>query len=119
MMAKVPVMLAVAGESVVGCIFYAVEEDHCFLFRLAVLPTWQRHGIGRALIAHVETRTAELGLPCVRLGVRKAMPENRVYYERLGYRVIEDTETGLTMEKRITAASTESTFATLAKDLTA
>jgi hypothetical protein len=31
------------------------------------------------------------------------MPENRHYYEQLGYRVIEENETGWTMEKRLAA----------------
>ena len=109
-MTKVPVMLAITEGVVAGCVFYAIEGDHCFLFRLAVLPAHQRCGIGRALIAHVETRAGELGLPCVRLGVRKAMPENRGYYERLGYRVIEETEGGWAMEKRLDGGAAPITY---------
>lgn len=102
MMATYPVVLAVAGETVVGCLFYAFEADHGFLFRLGVLPEFQRRGIGRALIAYAEERTIEKGLPSTRLGVRRAMPENRAYYTRLGYRVIEESEAGWTMEKCLT-----------------
>lgn len=100
-MATVPVVLAVADETVVGCLFYAREEDHLFLFRLAVLPAYQRGGIGRALMEYAKRRAMEAGLPCTRLGVRRAMPENIGYYERLGYQVTEDNEAGWTMEKRL------------------
>lgn len=101
MMATYPVVLAVAGETVVGCLFYAREEDHVFLFRLGVLPAYQRRGIGRALIEYAEERAMAMCLPCTRLDVRRAMPENHAYYERLGYYVIEDNEAGWTMEKRV------------------
>jgi ribosomal protein S18 acetylase RimI-like enzyme len=101
MIATFPVILAVVDETVVGCLFYAFETDHCFLFRLGVLPAYQRRGIGRALMEYAEKRAVEKGLPYTRLGVRRAMAENRDYYERLGYRVIDETETGLTMEKRL------------------
>ncbi|MDQ6603413.1 MAG: GNAT family N-acetyltransferase [Chloroflexota bacterium] len=99
MIATFPVVLAVAGETVVGCLFYAFEADHCFLFRLGVLPAYQRRGIGRALMEYAEGRAVQKGLSCMRLGVRRAMPENRDYYERLGYCVTETTDSGWTMEK--------------------
>lgn len=99
-MATVPVVLAVAGDMIVGCLFYAREEDHCYLSNLAVLPAYQRRGIGRALVTYAETQARAMGLTVTRLGVRRAMPENRGYYERLGYRVIAETATDFTMEKR-------------------
>ena len=57
--------------------------------RLAVLPAYRNRGISALLIAYVEQRARELGLPRVRLGVRVALPHLRARYERLGYRVIE------------------------------
>ena len=101
MMETYPVVLAVVGEVVVGCLFYAFEADYCFLFRLGVLPTYQRQGIGRALMEYAEERAREKAIPCTRLEVRRAMPENRAYYERLGYRVTETADLRWTMEKRL------------------
>jgi ribosomal protein S18 acetylase RimI-like enzyme len=101
MMAMYPVVLAIAGETIVGALFYAFETDHCFLFRLGVLPAYQRRGIGRALMEYAEERATAMGLPCTRLGVRRAMPENYAYYERLGYHAIEEDDAGWTMEKRV------------------
>jgi ribosomal protein S18 acetylase RimI-like enzyme len=102
MMATYPVVLAVTGETIVGALFYAFETNHCFLFRLGVLPAYQRRGIGRALMEYAERRAMEMGLPCTRLGVRRSMPENHAYYGRLGYHVIEENEAGWTMEKHLT-----------------
>jgi ribosomal protein S18 acetylase RimI-like enzyme len=82
-------VLAHAGGAVVGCVFYAPMGNYVDLFRLAVLPAYRRHGIGRALIEYVEGRALALGIPCVQLGVRIALPANRAYYERLGYRFLE------------------------------
>jgi predicted N-acetyltransferase YhbS len=82
-------VLALAGDEIVGCVFYTPLGDHVDLFRLAVLPAYRRRGIGRLLIAYVEARVRELGLLRVQLGVRVALPGNRAYYERQGYRFIE------------------------------
>jgi ribosomal protein S18 acetylase RimI-like enzyme len=82
-------VLALAGDDMVGCVFYAPSGDHIDLFRLAVLPEYRRRGIAQALIAYVEARGRELGLARVQLGVRVALPNNRAYYERLGYRFVE------------------------------
>jgi ribosomal protein S18 acetylase RimI-like enzyme len=83
-------VLALLGDDIVGCVFYARSGDHMDLFRLAVLPAHRRRGIAGALIAYVEARTRELELSRVQLGVRVALTSNRAYYERRGYRFIEE-----------------------------
>lgn len=82
------VIVAQAGDEIVGAIRYQSHDDHVYLGRLAVLPSWQRRGIGRRLIAAVEEWTTLLGLDEVRLNVRLELTENHVLYQRLGY--IED-----------------------------
>ena len=101
-------VLALAGDEIVGCVFYTPSGDHVDLFRLAVLPEYRRRGIARALIAYVEARARELGLPRVQLGVRTALTGNRAYYERLGYRLL---------ASRMHAGYTEPTFVILEKFL--
>jgi GNAT superfamily N-acetyltransferase len=81
--------LAYVGETAAGCVFYAPVGRSMDLFRLAVLPAHRQRGVGRALIAYVEARTLAVGITRVRLGVRIALPGNRAYYERLGYRFVE------------------------------
>jgi len=82
-------VVALDGDQVVGCVFYAPEGGHIDLFRLAVLPAYRQRGVGRALIEYVESRALALGIPRVQLGVRVALPRNRAYYERMGYRFLE------------------------------
>ena len=77
------------GDQAVACVFYRDEGDYMYFGRLAVLPAYRNRGISAMLIAYVEQRARELGLPRVRLGVRVALPHLRARYERLGYRVIE------------------------------
>jgi ribosomal protein S18 acetylase RimI-like enzyme len=81
-------VLASVNQKIVGCAFYQPAGDHVYLGRLAVLPEYRRRGIGRQLLAWVETQTRSLGYRRVRLSVRVALSGNRAYYERLGYRVI-------------------------------
>jgi N-acetylglutamate synthase-like GNAT family acetyltransferase len=83
-------VLALLGEQIVACVFYRDEGDYMYFGRLAVLPAYRNRGISAVLIAYIEQRAHELGLPSVRLGVRVALPHLRARYERLGYRVIEE-----------------------------
>ena len=81
-------VLALAGEVPAGCVFYETPEGYTYFSRLAVLPAYRRRGLARALIEYVEEQARALGRPRVRLGVRLALPRQRTYYERLGYRAI-------------------------------
>ena len=82
------VVLAQAGDQVIGCVFYELSSRRIYLSRLAVLPAHRRRGVGRALVEYVEGCALALNVPCVRLGVRVALAENRAYYERMGYRFV-------------------------------
>jgi GNAT superfamily N-acetyltransferase len=81
-------VLALAGAIPIGCVFYETPEEYAYFSRLAVLPAYRRRGLARALIEYVEGRARALGRRRVRLGVRLALPRQRTYYERLGYRAI-------------------------------
>lgn len=70
-----------------GCVFYDIEAEHVYLYRLAVLPSYRRRGIAGRLIEYVEEIARERSLP-VHLGVRVGLHENQAYYERRGYRLI-------------------------------
>ena len=82
-------VLALLGDQAVACVFYREAADHMYFGRLAVLPAYRNRGISAVLIAYVEQRACELGLPRVQLGVRVALPHLHARYERLGYHVIE------------------------------
>ena len=83
-------VLAYLDDAAVGCVFYEDEADVVYFSRLGVLPAYRRQGIARTLIEYVETRTRAAGLTRVRLGVRIGLLHLRAYYERMGYRFLQD-----------------------------
>ncbi len=100
--------LARYGGVPAGCVFYEPKEGGIYFGRLAVLPEYRQHGIGRALVDYVESQARAMGMTRVRLGVRLALPQLRAYYEHLGYHLYElGTHPGYP----------EPTYATLEKQL--
>lgn len=94
---------------IVACVFHRTNADHVYLGRLSVLPGFRGGGLGALLVAGVEGLAATEGRDRVRLGVRLALPRNRAFFERLGYREVGlDSHAGMTvptfawLEKRIT-----------------
>ena len=79
-------VVASIDQDIVGCAFYETEANHVYLGRVAVLPQYRRQRIGRKLVAWVEAQVRWLGYTHVRLAVRVALPDNRAFCERLGYR---------------------------------
>ena len=60
-------------------------DDAVILENVAVDPSLQRRGYGRALIEFVERQALELGLAEVTLYTNEAMVENLHLYRRLGF----------------------------------
>lgn len=60
--------------------------------RMSVLPGMQNQGIGAALVSWIEALAQNLGLGAVELDVRSQQPDNRPYYQRLGYRITGHSE---------------------------
>jgi GrpB-like predicted nucleotidyltransferase (UPF0157 family)/ribosomal protein S18 acetylase RimI-like enzyme len=80
-------VLAGWGDVAAGCVFFRTDVRDTYLHRLAVLPAYRRHGIGRALVAAVETQARQAASERVRLGVRLQLPANQLFYRNLGYTV--------------------------------
>lgn len=80
-------VLATLNGVPVGSIFYDVRQTEFYVHRLAVRQEYRRHGIGAALLNHVEAITRTAGRAVVTLSLRTALSENRHFYERRGYRV--------------------------------
>ena len=66
------------------------EADHIYVHVLCLLPTRQRMGAGTSVMRQVLTDARASGLP-VRLRVVRSNPA-KVFYERLGFLVFEETE---------------------------
>jgi GNAT superfamily N-acetyltransferase len=79
-------LLEVDGE-LAALIEVRPEVDHLLIVNVAVLPTHQGSGYGRALLAHAEDLARSLGVGEVRLYTNGRFTENLKLYQRVGYRV--------------------------------
>lgn len=96
------------GPAIVGCAFLAEKADHFYLGKLAVQPTRQGKGIGRALMSAVEDHAVRAGKPVIELQTRIELTANHRTFAALGF--IEtartahagyDRPTSITMRKRL------------------
>ena len=69
------------------------REPHHFLSVVGVSPERQRSGLGRALMAALHAR-ADADPTSIGVCLDTCDPDNRAYYESLGYSVIAECETG-------------------------
>lgn len=78
--------LSVAEDpGIVGLIVLIGKPNHLLIENVAVEPSRQGEGIGRALLAFAEDQARQSGLPTLRLYTNAAMTENLALYARLGY----------------------------------
>jgi ribosomal protein S18 acetylase RimI-like enzyme len=68
------------------------EADHLLVVNVAVSPTCQGHGYGRALLVHAEGLARSLGLEELRLYTSVHLTANVKLYERVGYKVDREEE---------------------------
>jgi len=80
------VWVAVDAGGLGGYVVCYSRADHMHLENVAVSPERQGHGIGRALIAHVEEMAREQGLAAVELYTNAKMTGNLRLYPYLDYR---------------------------------
>jgi GNAT superfamily N-acetyltransferase len=90
----------------------APKADHLLIVNVAVAPTYQGKGYGRALMAHAEEVARTLNLREVRLYTNALFAENLRLYSRLGYRVDREEQhpqfgAAVHMSKRLDAAADE------------
>ena len=79
------VFVAEYQERLVATIMVGREEDRGWLYYLAVEPTVQRKGLGRAMVRHAETWLRAQGIAKVMLMIRNNNRGVREFYSRLGY----------------------------------
>lgn len=71
--------------AIVGVLVSFQKEDHYFVENVAVSPSLQGTGQGRALLDFAEEKARALGLKEMGLYTHASMHENISYYPRLGY----------------------------------
>ncbi len=87
-----PVRLVVAmrGAEAIGYAMYSrfynsdTAETGCYLNDLYVRPQWQRHGVGRLLVAAVARETLRRGGRCLWTGVYRRNVAGLAFYRSLG-----------------------------------
>lgn len=81
----------------VGVLAVEPEAERVVLTNIAIMPDYQRKGIGSRAISRILEDASQMKLP-VDLQVLKVNPA-RALYERLGFRLIEETDTHYVMEQ--------------------
>ena len=71
-------------------------DTHIHLDQLFILPEFQSQGFGRVILGQILKKAKLSGLP-LRLWVLRVNPA-RVFYERLGFCIIEQTQASLHLE---------------------
>ena len=69
----------------VGVAVLEARPDHLLVYSIAVRPTEQRRGYGRALLVFADQRAAAIGVPELRLFTNIRMKRNIALYRRHGY----------------------------------
>jgi alkanesulfonate monooxygenase SsuD/methylene tetrahydromethanopterin reductase-like flavin-dependent oxidoreductase (luciferase family)/ribosomal protein S18 acetylase RimI-like enzyme len=78
-------LIATIDGAIVGTTLAGYDGHRGWLYRVAVAPERQRHGIGRALVHEAERRLAQLGCPKINLQIEGANELVVAFYDRLGY----------------------------------
>ena len=83
--ARREVWLIERDEHAVGVAVLEERPDHLLVHSIAVRPTEQRRGYGRALLAFADRRAVAIGVPEIRLFTNTRMKRNIALYRRYGY----------------------------------
>src|SRR5262245_47342109 len=79
------VLLAEAGDRVIGSIIGVFDGWRGNIYRLAVHPGYRRQGVARALVAEVEKKLAEQGAKRLTALVEKDHPWATGFWQAVGY----------------------------------
>jgi ribosomal protein S18 acetylase RimI-like enzyme len=82
-------ILAREGSEAAGTARFRIEPAYMYVGRVAVLPSFRGRGIGSAMMAYMETIARVLERPEIRLGTRQALPGNIIFYQYLGYEIVQ------------------------------
>src|SRR5438445_328450 len=70
---------------VAGTVVAGYDGHRGWLYRVAVDPAHQRHGVGTALVRHAEQALAAMGCPKINLQVRSNNAAVVAFYRKLGW----------------------------------
>jgi ribosomal protein S18 acetylase RimI-like enzyme len=81
-----------ADDRPAGFLITDVVDGCLQVEQVSVDPGSARRGLGRALLDHAAAQAAAAGLPAVTLTTFADVPWNAPYYQRCGFRVLDDAE---------------------------
>jgi ribosomal protein S18 acetylase RimI-like enzyme len=79
----------ISGSPITAVLTLYPGDDHLLLENIAVHPSAQGRGLGRALMSFAEQEAARRGLTRMTLVTHEVMTENQAIYARLGYAEVE------------------------------
>ena len=79
------VTVAERSGAIVGLIVLAVGDEGFVVDNVAVDPSHQGTGVGRALLEHAEVAARRAGFDSIYLYTHEKMTENLALYSRIGY----------------------------------
>lgn len=77
--------VALSGTEIVGTVLCSQDGLHGYVYRLAVLPSARRNGIGTALVNACVERLKYLNVPTCNLIVRAHNEAGRAFWSALGW----------------------------------
>jgi ribosomal protein S18 acetylase RimI-like enzyme len=92
--------VAEAGDEVIGFVVVDVLDGRAHIEEVAVDPAHGRRGIGRALVGAAVDYGSGRRLDGVTLTTFRDVPWNRPWYERLGFRVMDEADIGPELRAR-------------------
>jgi GNAT superfamily N-acetyltransferase len=85
------VITAMSGE-VVGFAVVSVDKEHLHLEEIDIEPAHGRQGLGRKLIMAICSWAGTRRIKTMSLSTFRDIPWNAPYYERLGFRIVPESE---------------------------
>jgi ribosomal protein S18 acetylase RimI-like enzyme len=79
------VIVAERGSEILGLVVLGVSDEGFFVDNVAVDPSHQGTGVGRALLEHAESAARDAGFDWIYLYTHERMAENLALYSRIGY----------------------------------
>lgn len=105
-------LAADADDQPVGFLSAEIAGQELHIAEISVDHLYQGFGIGRRLIRHAVDEAAARGLAAVTLTTFRTIPWNCPFYERLGFRTLDEAE----LSPRLTAVLDEEAGQGLARD---
>jgi ribosomal protein S18 acetylase RimI-like enzyme len=80
-----PVTVAERDGAIAGLVVLGVGDEGFFVDNVAVHPSQQGSGVGKALLEHAESAARAAGFDSIYLYTHERMVENLALYTRIGY----------------------------------